>query len=168
MNTGSEHPWPGAGSGFALLEGEIALIAVLRDIEGGVLERRTLVCLEAPCLLPPPPPLPEGVSLHWKVVRAARWEPVGEGRQAWAPLAPAPLPHLAERLAHFLAAHGLAPAPAPASATAGEAPSSAPADPRSPLLALASRLAARHGTTAVPLLDPPADPLDHLRALLEQ
>jgi ATP-binding cassette subfamily B protein len=166
MNTGSEHPWPGAGSGFALMEGEIALIAVLRDIEGGVLERRTLVCLEAPCLLPPPPPLPEGVSLHWKVVRAARWEPVGEGRQAWAPLAPAPLPHLAERLAHFLAAHGLA--PAPASATAGEAPSSAPADPRSPLLALASRLAARHGTTAVPLLDPPADPLDHGRALLEQ
>jgi len=168
LPSGAERPWPVGGTPIALLEGEIALIAVLRSPpEGPVLERRNLACLEAPCLLPPPPPLPEGVSLRWKVVRAARWEPVGMELLGEAALSPAPLPDLAERLAQLLAAHGLAPAPA----TAGEAaPSalSAPTDPRTPLLALATRLAARHGTTAVPLLDPPADPLDHLRALLEQ
>ena len=170
LPSGSEHPWPDAGQAVALLEGEIAVVAVLRTPpEGPVLERRTLACLVAPCQLPPLPPLPDGVMLRCKVVRAARWEPVGEGRQAWAPLSPVPLPHLAERLAQFLAAHGLALAPAPA--TAGEAAPpalSASTDPRTPLLALAARLATRHGSTAAPLLDPPADPLDHLRALLEQ
>ena len=140
LPSGSEHPWPDAGQAVALLEGEIAVVAVLRTPpEGPVLERRTLACLVAPCQLPPLPPLPDGVMLRCKVVRAARWEPVGEGRQAWAPLSPVPLPHLAERLAQFLAAHGLALAPAPA--TAGEAAPpalSASTDPRTPLHALAT------------------------------
>ncbi len=69
---GSEHPWPVGTPPQGLLEGELALIAVLRTAsEGPVLERRTLACVEAPCRFPPPPPLPEGVSLRWKVVRAA-------------------------------------------------------------------------------------------------
>ena len=52
-----EHTWFARTETMALLEGEIALIAVLREPEGAVLGRRTLVCLEAPCLLPSSPPL---------------------------------------------------------------------------------------------------------------
>ena len=161
---GSQHPWPNGKAPLDLWEGELALIAVLRNApEGPVLERRTLACVEAPCRLPPPPPLPEGVSLRWKVVRAARWQPVADGTETWDALPPAPLPDLADRLAALLAAHGMAQSPA-----STEQAFPTPTDPRTPLLALAARLAARHGTTAVPLLDPPADPLDHLRARLEQ
>jgi len=58
----NQHTWFARTVTMALLEGEIALIAVLREPEGAVLERRTLVCLEAPCLLPSPPPLLGGWS----------------------------------------------------------------------------------------------------------
>ena len=68
----NQHTWFARTVTMALLEGEIALIAVLREPEGAVLERRTLVCLEAPCLLPSPPAASGGVELPWKVVRAAR------------------------------------------------------------------------------------------------
>ena len=106
-----EHTWFARTETMALLEGEIALIAVLREPEGAVLGRRTLVCLEAPCLLPSSPPLLGGVELRWKVVRAGRWESVGGGTQAWGSLPPVLLPVLAERLAKVLAAHGMAPPP---------------------------------------------------------
>jgi hypothetical protein len=52
-----ERTWFARTENMALLEGEIALIAVLREPEGAVLERRTLACLKAPCMLPSPPPL---------------------------------------------------------------------------------------------------------------
>jgi hypothetical protein len=106
-----ERTWFARTETMALLEGEIALIAVLREPEGAVFERRTLACLKAPCMLPSPPPLLGGVELRWKVVRAARWEPLGGGTQAWGSLPPVHLPVLAERLAKLLAAHGMAPPP---------------------------------------------------------
>ncbi|MEB3169771.1 MAG: hypothetical protein VKK43_00200, partial [Synechococcaceae cyanobacterium] len=172
LSPGSEHPWPADCPAIALPEGELALIAVLRNPpEGPVLERRTLACVEGPCRLPPPPLLPEGVTLCWKVVRPARWEPVGEGSRVRDSLPAARLPDLAELLAALLAANGMKPPPGSNLDTIGEAvPTATPTpDPTpTPLLALAARLAARHGTSAAPLLDPPADPLDHLRALLEQ
>jgi hypothetical protein len=52
-----ERTWFARTETMALLEGEIALIAVLREPEGAVFERRTLACLKAPCMLPSPPPL---------------------------------------------------------------------------------------------------------------
>jgi hypothetical protein len=52
-----------------------------------------------------------GVELRWKVVRAARWESVGGGTQAWGSLPPVLLPILADRLAKLLAGHGMAPPP---------------------------------------------------------
>ena len=166
---GIEHVWFARTETMALLEGEIALLAVLREPDGVLLERRTLACLEAPCLLPSPPPLPEGVELRWKVVRAARWGPMAGGTETGDALPPAPLPDLAERLTELLAAHGLASAPGSHPAALGEvAAAPTPTDPRDALFRLAARLAARHATTATPLLDPPPDPLDHLRALLEQ
>ena len=164
---GSEHPWPGRSS-VALLEGELALIAVQREPGGTVLNRRTLACLVAPCRLPDPPPLPPGVELRVKVVRPARIQPLEEGVPAASSetLPPALLPELAEQLSAFAGDEPFSASGQGASSGAAAPP--VPTASTAPLLALASRLAARHGRSARPLLDPPADPLDHLRALLEQ
>jgi ATP-binding cassette subfamily B protein len=153
---GSEHPWPAGGGAFALREGELVLIAVLREPTGAVLERRSLACLQAPCRLPAAPPLPARVELRWKVVHPVRWEPLGEPAPPEAALPDAPLPDLAERLVLLAAPSG-----APGLVAL-------PAAPEALLFPLAARLAARHDTVATALLDPPADPLEQLRTLLER
>ena len=163
---GSEHPWPSADQlqqDLCLLEGEVALIGVRSDPTGLVLERRTHACLTAPCRLPRLPLLPVGVELRLKVVQRARLAPPPEGE---GPADAIHSPALAADLNAWL--QSLAPIPTSALPPTSRAPAAAaPAQP-DPLTTLARWLAERHGTTAVPLLDPPADPLDHLRALLDR
>lgn len=75
LRLGSEHPWPDATAAdpdLALLEGEIAGIAIWHTAEGQILRRRTFCCLNAPCILGALPALPDDLEVHFKVVRAAR------------------------------------------------------------------------------------------------
>lgn len=157
---GSEHPWRATPGALALREGELALIAVLRQPSGSVLERRSIACLQAPCHLPDPPPLPAGVELRWKVVRPARLEPLPHGSAAANSLPAAPLADLAARLAALAAAQ--------ATPDATTAPSPAEPAEADRLATLVAWLSERHGGRPIPLLDPPADPFDQLRALLER
>lgn len=163
---GSEHPWPSADllqQDLCLLEGEVALIGVWRDPTGLLLERRTHACLTAPCRLPRLPQLPVGVELRLKVVLPARLAPSPEG------VSPSEAIH-SPALAADLDAWLQSLSPMPTSALPPTSPAlaaAAPAQP-DPLTTLARWLAERHGTTVVPLLDPPADPLEHLRALLDR
>ena len=60
---------------MALLEGEVALIAIQLDPQGLPLVRRTLRCINAPCLLPVLSAPPPGLLLRMKVVRPAQLIP---------------------------------------------------------------------------------------------
>lgn len=155
LPAGSEHPWPASGEAeVALREGELALIGVLRSPEGQILERRTLACLQAPCVLPPLPPCPAELEVRVKVVRTATLAPApNDASQGSGPSAPARRPDLEAILRQL---HPAEPRPAPLAAGDG------------PLTTLVRWLAERHGTTAVPLAHAPADPIDHLRALLDR
>jgi ATP-binding cassette subfamily B protein len=150
---GSEHPWPIGGSGrISLLKGEVALIGLWHSPEGDLLQRRTLTCLQAPCLLPPLPPLPAGVEVRLKVVRAASVAAAGDDASQLAredAAGQADLPDLLRPLEPVVATPG-------------------PMAGMEPLLTLVGWLAERHGTTAAPLAHPPSDPLERLKALLDR
>jgi ATP-binding cassette subfamily B protein len=153
LPTGSEHPWPISASGdVSLLEGEVALIGLWHSPEGNLLRRRTLTCLQAPCVLPALPPLPAGVDVRLKVVSAATL--AAAGNEASQPASDQPaLPADLSALLRPLQPEGTTPGP-----MAG----------REPLNTLVGWLAARHSTTAAPLAHPPSDPLERLKALLDR
>ncbi len=155
LPAGSEHPWPASGEAeVALREGELALIGVLRSPEGQILQRRTLACLQAPCVLPPLPPCPAELEVRVKVVRAATLAPApNDASQGSRPSAPARRPDLEAILRQL---HPAEPKPAPLAAEDG------------PLTTLVRWLAKRHGTTLVSTAHAPADPLTRLRDLLDR
>lgn len=167
LRPGSEYRWPGgAGSEphLALLDGEVALIGVVRDAGGCLLRRRTLGCWEAPCVLPALGELPDGLELRFKVIRAASVVPL-EGAAIQSAdgqtCLPVTLPPMEELLRQLTPA---TPALPPASPS-----------PAQPLMAgdrclatLVHWLAERHGTRAAPLAHPPAEPLERLQTLLER
>jgi ATP-binding cassette subfamily B protein len=153
---GQELPWPCTADSdpdLFLLEGEVALIAEVLGEGGEILSRRTLATWVAPARLPAPDGSQVRLRFRLKVVRAAElWAPPAGGEPPAAlvalPLA-APFPPAA------------APLPHPAAAlTIG----AADADP---VPVMVNWLAARCGTTARTLREPPADPHARLRALLE-
>ena len=153
---GQELPWPCTANSdpdLFLLEGEVALIAEDLGEGGEILSRRTLATWVAPARLPAPDGSQVRLRFRLKVVRAAElWAPPAGGEPPAAlvalPLA-APFPPAA------------APLPHPAAAlTIG----AADADP---VPVMVNWLAARCGTTARTLREPPADPHARLRALLE-
>ena len=151
---GSEHPWPIAATlenDLCLLEGEIALIGVLRSPEGQILRRRMLGCYAAPCLLPALPRLPAELEVRFKVVQAATLAPLekngsGGGNSSFHPPAAVPNP---------LGLLGQLQNGEPA-----QAPQEAHHDP---LATLVGWLAEHHGTTLVPLAHVPANPTDRLQ-----
>jgi ATP-binding cassette subfamily B protein len=155
---GDEFPWPSAAAAepsLALLAGEVALIAVQRAPDGQILRRRSLRCLEAPCVLPALPPLPKELALRFKVVREASLLPLAgdalDPRVASWPVAEVPDPDQLLRQFHGGGGPGV-----PGSAV------------QEPFTTLVRWLADRHGTPFVPLAHAPAQPIDHLRALLER
>jgi len=164
---GCEYPWPSAGAAEAdllLLEGEVVLIGVLRASAGQVLRRRTLGCHAAPCLLPASEALPAELELRFKVVRPSRLVALGDAAGSrqdlttgtpleGTSLARAALPDPG-RLRELL--QPAQPLPPP-EVTVQE-----------PLLVLVGCLAERHGGSAVPLADPPTEPLALLQALLDR
>ena len=164
---GSEYRWPGAAASdppLALLDGEVALIGVVRNAEGALLRRRTLGCWEAPCVLQPLGDLPEGLELRFKVIRAASLVPLQDAAleradaHACLPITLPPMEELLRQLA--LTAPTFAPSsPSPISLAKEIGDGQ--------LNTLVHWLAERHGTQAVPLAHPPAEPLEQLRALLE-
>lgn len=153
---GQELPWPCTADSdpdLFLLEGEVALIAEDLGEGGEILSRRTLATWVAPARLPAPDGSQVRLRFRLKVVRAAElWAPPAGGEPPAAlvalPLA-APFPPAA------------APLPRPAAAPRVDA---AAADP---VPVVVKWLAARCGTTARTLREPPADPHARLRALLE-
>jgi ATP-binding cassette subfamily B protein len=156
---GSEHPWPDAAaeSDLLLLQGEVALIGVLRATDGKTLRRRTLDCFSAPCLLPALPALPPALALRFKVVRTATVQPP---LPAGCDAGPEPQPFPRARVpdpAALLAQLQSTPTP--------PQPVGSDADPFTTLVAWLSE---RHGTSVTPLAHPPAQPLDRLLALLER
>ena len=152
LPAGQECPWPRpspADPDLFLLEGEVALIAEDLGEGGEILSRRTLASWVAPARLPAPDGPQARRRFRLKVVRAAElWAPPADGEP---PAALAALPHAALPLA----------APVPPAGAAGAAGA---ADPEPVLV---NWLAARCGTTARALREPPADPHARLRALLE-
>jgi ATP-binding cassette subfamily B protein len=130
----------------------VALIGLWRSPEGELLRRRTLTCLQAPCVLPALPPLPEGVDVRLKVVRAATLAAAAVDASWPGADQPVPPPDLRYLLRPF----------EPDEATPG------PTAGIEPLGTLVGWLAERHGTTAASLAHPPSDPLERLKALLDR
>jgi ATP-binding cassette subfamily B protein len=156
LRPGSEHPWPDATAAqpdLALLEGEIAGIAIWHSAEGQILRRRTFCCLNAPCILGALPALPDDLEVHFKVVRAARVASKQNGTLQPAHDPPEQRVGLPEVLRLLTPAVASLP-----SLRVEEGPNTT----------LVRWLAQRHGTTFVPLAHPPADPIDRLKALLDR
>ncbi len=156
---GSEHPWPSADlsqQDLCLLEGEVALIGVLRSPDGQILRRRTFTCLKAPCLLSALQGVPAPLELRFKVVRAATVASVADRSADPSALAcpAATIPAPTDLLQQLQRQD---PATEAASPTTGD-----------PLTTLVHWLAERHGGTVVPLAHAPADPLARLRDLLDR
>ncbi|MEB3243081.1 MAG: ATP-binding cassette domain-containing protein [Cyanobacteriota bacterium] len=131
------------------------MVGVLRTEAGVVLRRRTFACWQAPCRLPALQAAPPELELRFKVVREAT-------------VAAAHDPSIAPHLALFPAAT----LPAPSELLRqlrdrGGAPAPLPPDQGS-LFTLVQWLAERHGTSPTPLVHPPANAGDRLRALLER
>ncbi|MFN7899668.1 MAG: ATP-binding cassette domain-containing protein [Synechococcaceae cyanobacterium] len=141
LPTGSEHPWPDAAAAqgdLLLLEGEVALIGVLRNGDGEILRRRTLDGFSAPCLLPALPALPPSLALRFKVVRAATVQPLppagdslpaGQAPQLTADAPPAPAGGSAPADQAPEQSAGLPPTPATNTAPADQAQEQAMAIP---------------------------------------
>ncbi|MFN5463507.1 MAG: ATP-binding cassette domain-containing protein [Cyanobacteriota bacterium] len=157
---GSEHPWPNADQSqpdLCLLQGEVALIGVLRSSDGRILRRRTFACLKAPCVLSASQSIPADLELRFKVVRAATVTSAQDPstRTLQTSCATATIPAPTELLRQLQPKD-----PATAAATT-------PAT-RDLLTTLTRWLAERHGTKLAPLTQAPADPIDRLRALLDR
>jgi ATP-binding cassette subfamily B protein len=152
---GTERPWPRAASAdpdLVLLDGEVALIAVSRPREGRIPRRRTMSCLNGPCLLVALPHLPEELDVRFKVVRAATVAPSGDPAIQPPTDLPSHRPDPATLLRLLTPVEGQA----------------LPPERQEPLHTLVGWLAKRHGTRPAPLAHAPADPLDRLRALLDR
>ena len=157
------------------------LIAIQLDQQGLPLVRRTLRCINAPCLLPVLSAPPPGLLLRLKVVRPAQLSPddspqehgskaVVDRSSASAPRDPlAPISSRPPR-----AGLPLADIPDPATLLAELLGPGTPATQsinnavNTPFTRLVGWLAERYGTTARPLLQPPDDPQACLLALLER
>jgi ATP-binding cassette subfamily B protein len=166
---------------LALLEGEVALIAIQLDKQGLPLVRRTLRCINAPCLLPVLSAPPPGLLLRMKVVRPARLIPddspqeLGSKAVVDRSSASAPRDPLSSiSSSPPRAGLPLADIPDPATLLAELL---GPVTPKTqsinnavntPFTRLVGWLAERNGTTARPLLQPPDDPQACLLALLER
>jgi ATP-binding cassette subfamily B protein len=158
-----------------LLEGEVVLIAIAQDQQELPLLRRTLRCLNAPCLLPALAAPPPGMLLRLKVVRPARLRP-DSGAQSNRIEADFTASSSSSTLGFSAPSAGLplADIPDPASLleelleTTTPAPLSTSATEISPFTRLVGWLAQRHSTTARPLRQPPTDPRACLLALLER
>ena len=155
---GSEHRWPDGSapeSDLALLDGEIALIALLLSPDGQILRRRTFTCLKAPWVLPAQRDLPAELEVRFKVVQAATIVPLKDFVPQTLQDQPGlrfsfPDPSDVLRLLH-----------------AGEQRPS-PSSSHGPLTTIVLWLAERHGTTAAPLAHPPTEPFERLKALLDR
>jgi ATP-binding cassette subfamily B protein len=178
LRPGSEHPWPDQAApepDLALLEGEIALIGVLRTSDGVLLRRRSLGCWEAPCRLPALLDLPAELELRFKVIRAALLLPFQGSalqREDVQACLPVTLPTIEELLLQLAPPSPTSPASSPPFCQPpSHPPSPSPSQPgpaEGSLETLVHWLAQRHGTRAVRLVHPPPEPLDRLRALLER
>ena len=171
-----------------LLEGEVALIAIQLDQQGLPLVRRTLRCINAPCLLPALPAPPPGLLLRLKVVRTARLIPAAAAhdqaaaaQEQWPKAVGAPYSSNAPEAA----LEPTSPSPPTAGLPLADIPDPAtllaellgPGTPGiqsinnaaiPPLTRLVGWLAERNSTTARPLLQIPDEPQVCLVALLEQ
>jgi ATP-binding cassette subfamily B protein len=134
----------------------VVLIGVLRTTEGAIMRRRTFTCWNAPCVLPALPALPAELELHFKVVRQATLAPVAAKASDGPSIASLPsavLPDVADLLRQLQRREGVS------------VPQASEPDV---LTTLVRWLAERHGTSLVPLANPPTEPADRLRALLDR